>query len=135
MENDPEIVFAGEHSSHYFFPNLGNIDSGVVAFLVFLEYMGQFELSAMEVIQKYSTYSNIEETNYTVASVSEVIERISGAFPDGIQDRTDGLTVTYSDWWMSIRGSSNEPLIRLNLEANTPEILELRKTEILKYIK
>ena len=134
MEKDPDILFAGEHSSHYFFPSLGNIDSGVVAFLLFLEYMGQFELSATEVIAKYSAYANIEETNYTVVSVIETIERMALAFPDGIQDRTDGLTVTYPDWWMSIRGSSNEPLIRLNLEAKDQTILEIQKRKIVSLI-
>lgn len=46
MEKDPEIIFGGEHSSHYFFPSLGNLDSGLVAFVIFLEYMSQFELTA-----------------------------------------------------------------------------------------
>ena len=134
MEQDPEILFAGEHSSHYFFPSLGNMDSGIVAFVLFLEYMSQFELSATEVIEKYSKYANIEETNYTVHSVSEVIERIATIFSDGAQDRTDGLTVSYSDWWVSIRGSSNEPLIRLNIEAKDQATLEIQKEKMISLI-
>jgi phosphomannomutase len=135
MEKDPEIIFGGEHSSHYFFPSLGNLDSGLVAFVIFLEYMGQFELTAEWVRKRFSKYANIEETNFTVSSVSETIELLASKYTDGAQDRTDGLTVTYPDWWMSVRGSSNEPLIRLNIEANSPQILETQKRELLSIIE
>ena len=67
--------------------------------------------------------------------MSETIELLASKYTDGAQDRTDGLTVTYPDWWMSVRGSSNEPLIRLNIEANSPEILETQKRELLSFIE
>lgn len=85
--------------------------------------------------KRFSKYANIEETNFTVSSVSETIELLASKYADGSQNRTDGLTVIYPDWWMSVRGSSNEPLIRLNIEANSPEILETQKRELLGIIE
>ncbi len=92
--------------------------------------MSQFELTAEAVRTKFSTYANIPETNFTVKSVSNTLTIFAEKFADGIQDTTDGLTITYPTWWMSIRGSSNEPLIRVNLEADTQEILETQKALI-----
>lgn len=137
MKNDPDVIFAGEHSSHYFFRELGNADSGVAAFVCVLEYLAQYELSAAGLQAKFAKYHNIEETNYEVADPKAVIEKLAEEFNDGTQDRFDGLTVRYSDWWFNVRPSSNEPLLRLNLEANNAallaEKLELLSTNLAQY--
>ena len=52
------------------------------------------------------------------------IEEIAAAYADGRQDRTDGLTVEFDDWWFNVRPSNTEPLLRLNVEAKTEELLE-----------
>ncbi len=134
MQSDPEIIFAGEHSSHYFFSSLGNLDSGLMAFVLFLEYMSQFELTAEEVRLKFSKYSAIEETNFVVPSVWDAITIFEDIYKDGIQEKSDGLTITYLEWWMSIRGSMNEPILRINIEANSAEILETKKNEVFQLI-
>ncbi|MCK5123117.1 MAG: hypothetical protein KAQ87_03140 [Candidatus Pacebacteria bacterium] len=40
------------------------------------------------------------------------------------------MTVEYSDWWFNVRGSNTEPVIRLNLEAKTKELMEEKTREI-----
>ena len=92
--------------------------------------MTQFELTSEGVRKKFSKYANIPETNFTVLSVYDTLAMFAEEFIDGAQDRSDGLTITYPTWWMSIRGSSNEPLIRVNIEADTAELLEVQKTRI-----
>ena len=59
------------------------------------------------------------------------IEEIAAAFADGRQDRLDGLTVEFDDWWCNVRPSNTEPLLRLNVEARTPELLEEKTAEVL----
>ncbi|TFH09167.1 MAG: phosphomannomutase/phosphoglucomutase, partial [Candidatus Atribacteria bacterium] len=60
-----------------------------------------------------------DEVNFQVTDPKSTIERIATIFDDATQDRLDGLTVTYPDWWFNLRASNTEPLLRLNLEAQT----------------
>jgi len=64
-----------------------------------------------------------------------VIERIAAAFADGRQDRTDGLTVEFDDWWFNVRPSNTEALLRLNVEARTEELLKERTGAVLDIIR
>jgi phosphomannomutase len=63
------------------------------------------------------------------------IEEIASAFRDGRQDRVDGLTVEFEDWWFNVRASNTEPLLRLNVEARTQELLDQRTAEVLAIIR
>ena len=62
------------------------------------------------------------------------IEEIAEALRDGRRDRLDGLTVEFDDWWCNVRPSNTEPLLRLNVEARTDEILAARTAEVLAVI-
>ena len=64
-----------------------------------------------------------------------VIERIAQAYRDGRQDRMDGLTVEYDDWWFNARPSNTEPLLRLNVEAAMEDLLEEKTAEVLSLIR
>ncbi len=110
------------------------MDSGVIAFLLFLEYMGQFECSAQAVREKFTKYSAIEETNFRVRNVAEVLNFLSDRYKDGYQEHQDGMFVSYEDWWFSVRPSSGEPLIRVNIEATSSELLREKAEEILSQI-
>ena len=130
MKQDPDIIFAGEHSSHYFFRELGNADSGAAAFICLLEYLEQYELTASELRQKFFKYYAIEEINFRVTEPKRILELLSRTFSDAEQDTNDGLTLRYQTWWCNVRLSSNEPLLRLNIEADSPEQLAERFEEI-----
>jgi phosphomannomutase len=135
MKQDPDIVFAGEHSSHYYFRDMGNADSGALAFLIVLEYLEQYELTASEMREKFGKYHSIEETNFQVKSVPEVLESLSHVYQDEKQERFDGLTVSFEDGsWFNVRGSSNEPLIRLNLESTSKAGLESLSKKVISEI-
>lgn len=135
MSQDPEIIFGGEHSSHYYFRDMGNADSGALAFLLLLEYLEQYEMKASAMRQKFGKYQNIEETNFRVDSVAAVLERLSDTYASEKQERFDGLTVSFEDGsWFNVRGSSNEPLIRLNAEAMSSERLEVLTAKVISEI-
>lgn len=128
-------IFGGEHSGHFYFRDFWFADSGLVAFLVCLELLSQSKRPLHEIIKAIDPYFRSGEINTRVDSPREVIERVATAFADGEQDRSDGLTVYKKDFWFNLRPSNTEPLIRLNIEADSRKILEKRTEEILKIIR
>jgi phosphomannomutase len=64
-----------------------------------------------------------------------VIEHIADSFTDGEVNRTDGLTVSFDDWWFNVRPSNTEPLLRLNVEANTEELMERERDELVELVE
>lgn len=122
MQQDAHIVFAGEHSAHYFFRDNSWIDSGILVGMMILDMMYQEKKKLSDLTRAYRQYITLEETNFTVLDPQAVIAQLREDFSHETQDELDGLTVTYADgaWW-NVRPSSNEPLLRLNLEAKTQE--------------
>lgn len=123
MKNDPSIEFGGEHSSHYYFRKNANADSGIIAFVHFLSAMHENGFTASELRKKYFAYPSIEETNFRVENVRNSIEKIEAAYQRAETERFDGLTVRTPEFWLNVRPSSNEPLLRLNLEAKNESVL------------
>jgi phosphomannomutase len=124
-------VFGGEHSGHYYFRDHYNADSGLVASLVIMDQMSKARAPLSELLAPLRRYHASGEINSVVADQLEAIERIAGAYPDGRQDRMDGLTVEFDDWWFNVRPSNTEPLLRLNVEARTEDLLQEKTAEVL----
>jgi len=128
-------IFGGEHSGHFYFRNNWFADSGLIAFLVALELLSRSAKPLHEKIKEIDPYFRSGEINSRVDSASEKIEAVAKYYSDGEQDRLDGLTVSYPDFWFNLRPSNTEPLIRLNVEANSKGLLEKKVEEILKIIR
>jgi phosphomannomutase len=128
-------VFGGEHSGHYYFRDHYNADSGLVASMVVMDQMSKAGSPLSELLAPLRRYADSGEINLPAEDKESVIERIAQAFADGRQDRMDGLTVEYEDWWFNVRPSNTEPLLRLNVEATTHELLERKTQEILSLIE
>ncbi|MFP5353060.1 MAG: phosphomannomutase/phosphoglucomutase [Actinomycetota bacterium] len=128
-------IFGGEHSGHYYFRDNFRADSGMIAALLVLEAMSETGKPLSEMLDPYDRYAASGEINSEVADQAGSIERLASAYPDGKQDRTDGLTVEYEDWWFNCRASNTEPLLRLNLEARTQALMEEKRDEVLSLIR
>jgi phosphomannomutase len=128
-------IFGGEHSGHYYFRDHYNADSGLVASMVVMDQMAKAGKPLSELLQPLRRYADSGEVNSEVRDKEAVIERIAQAFRDGRQDRMDGLTVEYDDWWFNVRPSNTEPLLRLNVEAGTEELLKEKTAEVLELIR
>jgi phosphomannomutase len=87
------------------------------------------------VLAPFRRYHASGEINSRVVDPPATIETIAGAFSAGREDRTDGLTVEFDDWWFNVRPSNTEPLLRLNVEATTEELLQARTAEVLDLIR
>ncbi|MGH2678479.1 MAG: phosphomannomutase/phosphoglucomutase, partial [Actinomycetota bacterium] len=127
-------VFGGEHSGHYYFRDHYRADSGVIAALVVLERRSEAEVPMSEVLAPYRRYHDSGEINLEVEDQAGTIEEIARRYADGKQDRLDGLTAEYEDWWFNVRPSNTEPLLRLNVEAVTAELLEEKTKKLMGLI-
>jgi phosphomannomutase len=114
-------IFGGEHSAHYYFADNFRADSGLIAAVLVLEQMCLRDIPLSELRAPYERYSASGEINTTVDDPLAVIERVAKVFEEHPQDRLDGLTVDAGSWWFNLRPSNTEPLLRLNLEAPTPD--------------
>ena len=128
-------IFGGEHSGHYYFRENFRADSGMVAALLTLEAMSDSKLPLSEMLAPYQRYTASGEINSIVTNQVAILEKLKTAYSSGKQDTSDGLTVEFEDWWFNCRPSNTEPLLRLNLEATTPELMTARRDEVLALIR
>jgi phosphomannomutase len=128
-------VFGGEHSGHYYFRDHYNADSGLVASMVVMDQMSKAGKPLSELLAPLRRWHDSGEINTEVSDQQAVTKRISDAYPKDRQDRLDGLTVEFEDWWFNVRPSNTEPLLRLNVEARTEELLKEKTAETLALIR
>jgi len=125
-------VFGGESSGHYFYKFMyGTFEAPIVLTLKFLEYLSEQNKPLSEVIAPYQKYFHSGEINTKVPDVKAKIEEIKQKYSDGQQSFLDGITIEYPDYWFNVRPSNTEPLLRLNLEARSKELMEQKRDEVL----
>jgi phosphomannomutase len=132
---ETDAIFGGEHSGHYYFRDNFRADSGLIAGAIALGELSASDRALSELLRPYDRYEASGEINTRVEDPAGTIERVAAALADGRQDRLDGLTVEFDDWWCNVRPSNTEPLLRLNVEARSREVLEARTAEVLSLIR
>ncbi|MFZ2192865.1 MAG: phosphomannomutase/phosphoglucomutase [Candidatus Moraniibacteriota bacterium] len=141
IQNDPEIVFGGETSGHYVFPELHEADDGVMAALIFLQAISVKEESIDEIIKNFrEKYFVLEERNFEMSDMEkagEVIEKLKADYSQAGAEilEIDGLTAIFSDWQFNLRKSQAEPVIRLNMEANSQKLFDEKRNELIGKIE
>jgi phosphomannomutase len=132
---DTGAVFGGEHSGHYYFRDNYRADSGLVAALIVLEQLSLSDQPLSELRLPYERYADSGEINVEVGDPEVVIDHVAGAFPGVPADRTDGLTLEFDDWWVNLRPSNTEPLLRINLEAADDASCRTHLSQILDLVR
>ncbi|MGZ5299679.1 MAG: phosphomannomutase/phosphoglucomutase, partial [Actinomycetota bacterium] len=110
-------------------------DSGLIAAVVVLSQLSEANVPLSELLAPFRRYAASGEINTEVKDLHATIERVGEALKDGKQDRLDGLTVEFDDWWCNVRPSNTEPLLRLNVEARTDELLREKTAMVLELIR
>jgi phosphomannomutase len=128
-------VFGGEHSGHFYFRNNWFADSGLIALLVCLELISEENRPLSALVKSIDPYFRSGEINSRVENIPGKLKEIEDHYSQGKIDHLDGLTVDFGDWWFNLRPSNTEPLLRLNVEANSPVILDQKKKEVLQLIR
>ena len=123
-------VFGGEHSGHFYFSNFWRADSGMLAALYALAELMATKSTLSELLKPFNRYVASGEINSNVKDVKKSIDLIRKKYSDKYQvDELDGLTITADSWWLNLRASNTEPLLRLNVEADTEkEMVKIRDT-------
>jgi phosphomannomutase len=132
-------IFGGEHSAHYYFRDFWRADTGMLAALHVLAALGEQDGPLSKLTEVYNRYAASGEINSTVADQAGRIAAIKDAYgsKDGVTiDELDGLTVQLADGsWFNLRASNTEPLLRLNVEAATPEAVVALSDEVLAIVR
>src|SRR5438128_2013114 len=134
---EEDAAFGGEVSGHYYFRDFSQADSGVVPFLLMLELISRRGAKLSEILAPYrERYFITGELNTPVSDVAVKLQELKERFGvEGKVSHLDGISVDAADWHMNVRPSNTEPLLRLNLEARTPELTGRRRDEVLAVIR
>jgi len=131
---EQNIPFGGEHSGHYYFRENWFADSGMIALMHCLELLSRTEQTVSELISPIDTRFRSGEINSTVSDAQKALDEVEAFYAArgaGI-DHLDGVTVEMADWWLNVRPSNTEPLLRLNVEGDTRSLMERHRDEALK---
>jgi len=136
---DEDGIFAGEVTGHYYFRAYSYADNGFIPALLILELMSKKNQSLHDLLRPLrERYFISGEINTKVASMDDVpkkLETLARRYKDAQIARLDGLSVDYPDWHFNVRASNTEPLLRLNLEAATPQQMGEKRDEVLGIIR
>lgn len=132
-------VFASETSGHYYFRDFFYTDNGLVPFLLVLEIVSLSGKKVSELFDEYFIkYPISGEINFGLQSldlITPILKKIEEKYFDAKIDFLDGISIEYPDWRANIRGSNTQPLLRLNLEARSEDLMKQKTQEILELIK
>jgi phosphomannomutase len=136
---EENAIFGGEVTGHYYFRDYFFADNGFIPALLILELMSRKRQTLHELLaplrEKYFLSGEINTVVGDMETVQAKIDGLAARYTDGRSYTMDGVSVEYPDWHFNVRASNTEPLLRLNLEATTPELMERKRDEVLAFIR
>ncbi len=122
--------FSAELSLHLYYKDMYDVESTDLTLLYFLEILSKSGKKMSELWRPLDVYAHSGEINFKVKDTSEVLARLREKYADAEVSELDGLLFTYPDYWFNVRASNTEPVLRLNLEAHTKEVMEEKVAEV-----
>src|SRR5687768_8296874 len=136
---DENAIFGGEVTGHYYFRDNFYADNGFIPALLILELMSIKGQTLRELLtplrEKYFISGEINTKLSDMSRIPAKLDELSAKYSDGTTYQMDGFSVEYPEWHFNVRASNTEPLLRLNLEALTPEMMERKRDEVLALIR
>ena len=132
---EENALFAGELSGHYYFRPMSYTECTALAVLTMAGLVQGKGVPLSRLVAPLDRYAATGEINSRVADPEAAVRRVEKKCRDGKADHLDGLTVEYDDWWFNLRASNTEPLLRLNLEAREPGLMQRKRDELLALIR
>jgi phosphomannomutase len=127
---DSHAVFGGELSGHFYYRDNYCADSGMITLVHMLNIVSEAGIPVSELIKPLRRYYSSGEINFKVDDKQARMDELARKYSDGQLDSLDGVTIRFKNWWFNCRPSNTEPLLRLNVEARSKEILEDKISEI-----
>lgn len=128
-------ILAGELSGHIFFKDNYYLDDGLFAAVKIMSILSKTGKKISELVKPLRKYYQTEEINLEVDNADKVLAKIRETYKDGESIELDGVYIKYPNWWFSLRKSNTEPIVRLRIEADTKNILEEKRKELLGLIE
>jgi phosphomannomutase len=133
-------IFGGEHSAHYYFKDFFGADNGMLAAMNVLLELGSQEKPLSEFAARFNPYFASGEINSTVSDAKAKIELLRAEFAGSTIDELDGITISSEPgqspwWWLNVRSSNTEPLLRLNVESSDQDTTNSLTTRVLGLIQ
>lgn len=128
--------FASELACHFYFWFNNNLvyDSALRAAIEVINFLSRTDEKISDIIKGYKVYYKGLETNFEVENKEEIINKIKNNYKDALIENIDGVTIIYGDWWVNVRASNTENVLRLNLEADDKELYDKKLEELKKLI-
>ena len=127
---DSKAVFGGELSGHFYYRDNFFADSGMITLVHILNILSQSDEPLSSLIEPLQRYASSGEMNFEVEDKQQMMDQLAQKYSDGEIDHLDGVTVQYADWWFNVRPSNTEPLLRLNAEASSADLLKEKLSEL-----
>ena len=132
-------LFGGEVTGHYYFRDYYFADNGFIPALLILELMSIKGQTLRELLaplrEQYFISGEINTKLKDMSLIPAKLDLLSATYTDGKVYTLDGVSAEYDDWHFNVRASNTEPMLRLNLEATTPEMMERKRDEVLALIR
>jgi phosphomannomutase len=132
-------IFGGEVTGHYYFRDNFYADNGFIPALLILELMSRKGQTLHELLaplrEKYFISGEINTRVSNMKLVQEKLDGLAAMYSNGNVYQLDGVSGEFADWHFNVRASNTEPMLRLNLEAITPELMEKKRDEVLAFIR
>ncbi len=136
---EENAAFGGEVTGHYYFRNNFYADNGFIPALLILELMSVKGQTLSELLaplrEHYFISGEINTEMADMSAVAATIDALAARYRDAHVYRMDGVSVEYPTWHFNVRPSNTEPLLRLNLEGDTPELMAEKRDEVLAFIR
>jgi phosphomannomutase len=133
---ETNAIFGGEHSGHFYFADFWRADSGMLAAIYALTELFETTKPLSELLKPFNRYVSSGEINTVVKDIPKKLQEIRDKYRADHQiDELDGITVSAKDYWFNVRASNTEPLLRLNVEGDTKQIMEKARDAALAIIK
>jgi len=125
-----DCIGGGELSGHFYFAENYYTDCGVLAAILVLNQLSQEKRSLKAAADELRKYHGTGEINFKVADKDALMMQVERKYATGRIDHLDGVTVTFTDWWVNVRPSNTEPYLRMCLEADTRALMEQKRQEL-----
>lgn len=123
-------VYGGEMSAHHYFREFAYCDSGMISWLLLASTMSRTKKTLKElVVDLQSSFPASGEINLKLADPKRALAAVLAAFPGGVVDRTDGVSIEFPTWRVNVRSSNMEPVVRVNVESRADTALMKQKTD------
>ena len=136
---EENAIFGGEVTGHYYFRDFYYADNGFIPALLILELMSRKGQTLAELLaplrEKYFISGEINTRLKEMGMAQEKMDGLAAMYTEGRVYTLDGVSAEFHNWHFNVRASNTEPLLRLNLEAITEEMMEQKRDEVLAFIR